>query len=214
MCGGRIVRCTMGREAAVSETNPLTLLIVTGSVRRDRAGEGLYAYLANAVEAAGHRALVADPLTHQLPLLDRMYKEFPAGEAPETMETLAGMIRSADGVMVVSPEYNHGIPAALKNLLDHFLEEWFHKPCGIACYSAGRFGGVRAAMQLRMTLAELGMPTIPTLLPVPSVQTAVGGDGTQPAEWLTKATNAFIAELAWWSEAARRQKALAPPVSS
>jgi len=64
------------------------------------------------------------------------------------------LYRGADGFVGVSGEYNHGIPPALKNLLDHFLEEYFFRPSGIACYSAGAFGGVRAAMQLRMSLAE------------------------------------------------------------
>ena len=55
---------------------------------------------------------------------------------------------------IVSGEYNHGIPPGLKNLLDHFLEEYFFRPSAIVCYSAGQFGGVRAAMQLR---AECGL---------------------------------------------------------
>lgn len=190
---------------------PLSLLIVPGSVRRDRQGADLYRYLARAVEAAGHEARLADPMTYRLPLLDRMYKEYPKGEAPDAMETLAGMIRSADGVMVVCPEYNHGIPSPLKNLLDHFLEEWFHKPSGIVCYSAGRYGGVRAAMQLRMTLAELGMPTISSLLPVPDIGSAVDSATGEPADWLAKAAPKFIEELAWWSEAARSQIARRGP---
>ena len=71
----------------------------------------------------------------------------------------------------------------LKNLLDHFLEEYFFRPSAIVCYSAGQFGGVRAAMQLRMTLAELGMPSIPSLLPIPRVQDAFtpSGDPTDAA---------------------------------
>ena len=102
-----------------------------------------------------------------------MYKEHPAGEAPEQLERLAALYRSVDGFLVVSGEYNHGIPPALKNLLDHFLEEYFWRPSGIVCYSAGGFGGVRAAMQLRMTLAELGMPSIPSLLPIPRIGQAI-----------------------------------------
>ena len=97
----------------------------------------------------------------RLPLLDRMYKEFPTGEAPAAMEELADLFRRADGFAIVSGEYNNGIPPALKNLLDHFLEEYFWRPAAIACYSGGRWGGVRGAMQLRMSLAEMGMVTIP-----------------------------------------------------
>jgi NAD(P)H-dependent FMN reductase len=83
------------------------------------------------------------------PLLDKMYKEYPKGEAPEQLEAVADFIRQADGFLVISGEYNHGIPPALKNMLGHYLEEWFWRPSAIACYSAGAFGGVRAAMQVR-----------------------------------------------------------------
>jgi NAD(P)H-dependent FMN reductase len=53
--------------------------------------------------------------------------------------------------------------------LDHFLEEYFWRPSAIVCYSAGQFGGVRAAMQLRMTLAELGMSSVPSIFPIPRI---------------------------------------------
>ena len=106
-----------------------------------------------------------------------MYKEYPAGQAPEVLERLAGQIKAADAFIIVSGEYNHCIPPALSNLLDHFLEEYFWRPSAIVCYSAGPFGGVRAAMQLRAMLCELGTPSIPSLLPIPKVQDAFDDDG-------------------------------------
>ncbi len=184
-----------------------TILIVYGSNRRDRQGIGLARFLATQITARGHRALVADSRDIDLPLLDRMYKEYPLGTAPEPMDRMAGMIRAADGVVVVAGEYNHGIPPVLKNMLDHFLEEWFFRPAGIACYSAGRFGGVRGAMQLRMTLAELGMPTISTLLPVPGIATAVTPEGLAEAEWLPDSAARFLDDLLWWTDASARQRA-------
>ncbi|MGF1562740.1 MAG: NADPH-dependent FMN reductase [Geminicoccaceae bacterium] len=184
----------------------LHTLIVYGSVRQDRQGIGLARFLGRHIDARGGTSELADPLELQLPLLDRMYKEYAAGEAPEAMQRMASMIARADAVLIVSAEYNHGIPPALKNLLDHFLEEWLWRPAGIACYSAGRFGGVRAAMQLRMTLGELGMPTISSLLPVPEIGKTVALDGTVQQDWLPSATDRFLDELFWWAEAARTQK--------
>lgn len=189
----------------------LSILIVYGSVRSDRAGIGLARLAVARALALGHMADLADPAEIRLPLLDRMYKEHAPGTAPGPMERLAGMIRRADAVCVVSGEYNHGIPPALKNLLDHYLEEWFHKPAGIVCYSSGRFGGVRAAMQLRMTLPELGMPTISSLLPVPGIGAAVTPEGEDRTDWLTARLDAFLSELAWWGEAARDRRMLAGP---
>lgn len=184
-------------------SDKLKILLLLGSVRSDRLGIRLAKFLMSRVKACGHQPVLADPLELELPMLDRMYKEYEAGTAPADMETLAGMIRAADGVMVVSAEYNHGIPPALKNMLDHYLEEWYHKPSAIACYSAGSFGGVRAAMALRITLAELGMPTISSLLPVPKLDNALDADGNDQTEYLTERADNFIRELCWWSAAAK-----------
>jgi hypothetical protein len=69
---------------------------------------------------------------------------------------------------------------ALSNLLDHFLEEYFWWPSAIVCYSSGGFGGVRAVTQLRVMLCELGMPSIPSLFPIPKIQDAFGATGEVP----------------------------------
>src|SRR5947209_12879519 len=156
---------------------PLDVLIVYGSVRRDRQGIRAARFILEACRARGHRATLVDPAEERLPLLDRMYKEYKPGEAPEVLERLAGQIKAADAFIIVSGEYNHSIPPALSNVLDHFLEEYFWRPSAIVCYSAGAFGGVRAAMQLRAMLGELGMPSIPAIFPVPKVQDAFDDDG-------------------------------------
>ena len=133
----------------------INILVVTGSVRSDRMSARVSQFLSARIKAGGFRATLLDPADVALPLLDRMYKEYTPGTAPAPMQAAADLIVAADAVLVASAEYNHGIPPALKNLMDHFLEEWFHKPAGIACYSAGRFGGVRAAMRLEEHTSEL-----------------------------------------------------------
>src|SRR4030095_2950532 len=135
--------------------------------------------------------------------LDKMYKEYPRGEAPEMLERLAALIVAADAVVVVSGEYNHSIPPALSNLLDHFLGEWFWKPSAIVCYSAGSFGGVRAAMQLRMMLGELGMSSIPSVLAVPVVHHAFTEGGTPIDPGITVRAQKFVIELEWYAHALR-----------
>jgi NAD(P)H-dependent FMN reductase len=103
--------------------------------------------------------------------------------------------------LVVSGEYNHSIPPALKNMLDHFLEEWFWRPSAIACYSAGDFGGVRAAMQLRATLAELGMPSISSIFPMPKVQDQFDEDGTPRDPVHERRVGRFLKEFEWYAVA-------------
>lgn len=177
-----------------------SIAVLLGSVRRDRMGMRAAQLIVRELKDRGHEVHLVDPLELQLPLLDRMYKEHPEGEAPENLERLARLYRSVDGFLVVSAEYNHGIPPALKNLLDHFLEEYFWRPSGIVCYSAGGFGGVRAAMQLRMTLAELGMPSVPSILPIPRIAETIGEDGTA-AEITVRSMNRFLDEFLWYAGA-------------
>jgi NAD(P)H-dependent FMN reductase len=189
----------------------LTVPVLLGSVRSDRMGSRARRLVIRALAERGHRPVLVDPLELQLPLLDRMYKEYPPGEAPATLETLAALYRGADGFLVVSGEYNHGIPPALKNLLDYFLEEYFWRPSGIVCYSAGAFGGVRAAMQLRMTLGELGMPAISSLMPIARIGEALAEDGAPAQERTARSLDRFLAEFLWHAEALRSARAEGTP---
>jgi NAD(P)H-dependent FMN reductase len=190
---------------------PLNLAVLLGSVRRDRMGIRAARFAMRTLEERGHKATLVDPMELQLPLLDRMYKEHPQGEAPENLENLATLYRGADGFVIVSGEYNNGIPPALKNLLDHFLEEYFWRPSGIVCYSQGSFGGVRAAMQLRMTLAELGMSSVPSLMPIPAIARALSEDGTPADARLTKSMARFLDEFEWYARALKAEREKSVP---
>ena len=95
--------------------------------------------------------------------------------------------------------------------MDHFLEEYFWRPSAIACYSAGPFGGVRAAMQLRAMLGELGMPSIPSLFAVPKVQDAFQDDGTAKDPAWTGRTAKFLGELEWYATALQTARAAGTP---
>jgi len=185
--------------------------ILYGSVREARAGIRVVRYLTAALRRRGHTTAVIDAAEQRLPLLDRMYKEYERGSAPIVLEALAELYRRVDAFVIVSGEYNHGIPPALKNLLDHFLEEYFFRPSAIVCYSAGQFGGVRAAMQLRMTLAELGMSSIPSLLPIPRVQDAFtpAGDPADPA--FERHSERFFRELEWYAHGLQQARANGVP---
>ena len=183
---------------------PLDYLVFLGTVRRDRLGLRVARFVVDSCRSRGHAATLVDPMELDFPLLDRMYKEYPPGEAPPKMAALAGQIRAADGFLVVSAEYNHSIPPALSNTLDHFLEEYAKRPSGIVCYSASPYGGVRAAMQLRAMLAELGTPSIPTLFPVPSAGQAFSPEGEPTDPKAHGRVAKFLDELDWYAEALKR----------
>jgi NAD(P)H-dependent FMN reductase len=190
---------------------PLLMPVILGSVRSDRQGLKAARFIIRHLESRGYMAPLVDPVELKLPLLDRMYKEYPKGEAPETLERLAELFRRADAFVVVSGEYNHSIPPGLSNTLDHFLEEYFWRPSAIVCYSGGRFGGVRAAMQLRAMLCELGMPSIPSLLPIPEIGITLDPEGIPEQPWLDKSAGRFVDELVWYAEALRHQRTEGTP---
>lgn len=190
---------------------PLLVPVIYGSVRRERQGIKCARWVVRALEGRGMKPVLVDPLEKRLPLLDLMYKEYPKGEAPAVLEELADLFRRADGFAIVSGEYNNGIPPALKNLLDHFLEEYFWRPAGIVCYSGGRWGGVRAAMQLRMSLAEMGMVTIPSILPNARVQDAFADDGTPADPKIETYTKQFFDEFEWYARGLREARKAGVP---
>jgi NAD(P)H-dependent FMN reductase len=189
----------------------LKLAVLLGSIRRDRMGIRAARFVMRALAERGHEATLVDPMELQLPLLDRMYKEHAKGAAPEKLEKLATLYRAADGFIIVSGEYNNGIPPALKNLIDYFLEEYFWRPSGILCYSQGSFGGVRAAMQLRMTLAECGMSSVPSLMPIPAIQNALSEDGVPHDERLNKSMARFVDEFEWYARALKAERGRGVP---
>ncbi len=191
------------------------ILVLYGSYRADRVGIRLAEYLVAGLRARGAAPELVDAKAVGLPMLDRMYKEYPKGAAPPAMEGLAGRIRAADAFVFVTGEYNWGLQPGLKNLMDHYLEEWFWRPAAIASYSGGRLGGAHAATGLHGTLAEMGMVVVSSTLAVGSIAQAIGPDGAPLGEAgaaLGRAFARFADDLAWWTEAARAQRARqAPP---
>ena len=121
------------------------ILVFYGSYRSDRMGIRLADFVVERLRRRRDDVELIDAKAINLPMLDRMYKEYPKGEAPAALEQLAQKIRGADGFVFVTGEYNWGVQPGLKNLTDHFLEEWFWRPAAIVSYSAGRLSGARAA---------------------------------------------------------------------
>ena len=193
---------------------PDSILVLYGSYRSGRQGIRLARYLCEAFRARGAEPELVDAKAVGLPMLDRMYKEYPPGEAPPALEQLAGKIRRSDAFVFVTGEYNWGVQPGLKNLTDHFLEEWFWRPAAIASYSAGRFAGARAGLAWHGTLSEMGMVVVSSTIAVGGIGHALDADGQPSGDGgaaLNHAFPRFADDLAWWTEAARMQRARAAP---
>lgn len=190
----------------------MVVAVLLGSVRSERVGIRAARWVVAELERRGHEAVLIDACEQNLPLLDKMWKEIknnPSAEYAELhakLAPLAKLYERADGFCIVSAEYNHSIPPGLSNLIDYFLEEYFFRPSAIVCYSPSQYGGVRAAMQLRAMLAEAGMSSIPSLLPIPKIHDVLNEDGTAQTTQLEKRSRKFFDEFEWYMRALKIER--------
>jgi NAD(P)H-dependent FMN reductase len=190
------------------------ILVLYGSYRSDRMGIRLAKFIVDGLLARGDASELIDAKAIDLPMLDRMYKEYPSASAPPAMEELAAKIRQSDAFIFVTGEYNWGMQPGLKNLTDHFLEEWFWRPAAIASYSAGRLSGARSNLMWHGTLSEMGMVVISSTLTVGPIAQTLNHEAEpigEAGQSLTKAFPRFADDLRWWTEAAKAQRGRAKP---
>src|ERR1700722_1577537 len=186
-----------------------------GSYRVDRKGIRLANFVVTSFRARGASCELIDAKAVGLPILDRMYKEYAPASAPPAMETLAAKIRAADAFVFIVGEYNWGVQPGLKNLTDHYLEEWYWRPAAIVSYSGGRLSGVRAGAAWHLTLSEMGMVVISSTLAVGPIAQTLNAEGEPIGDAgleLQRRFPRFADDLAWWTDAARCQRERkAPP---
>jgi NAD(P)H-dependent FMN reductase len=183
-----------------------TISIIYGSVRNDRQGIKAARFLEKKLLERNINVHFIDPLEYPLPFLNKMYKEYDTTKAPKEMEMLSELFNTSDGFLIVTGEYNHSIPPAMKNMLDHFQSEYYFKPSAISSYSAGSFGGVRSAVHLRVILGELGMPAISSMLPFPEINDLFNDEFVPNNPRIDKSANRFIDEFVWYIEAFKNQR--------
>lgn len=191
------------------------ILVFYGSYRTDRKGIRLADFIVHRLRVRGEDTELIDAKQLGLPMLDRMLKEYAPATAPASLASLGTKLRNADAFVFVAGEYNWGVQPGLKNLTDHFLEEWFWRPAAIASYSAGRLSGTRSSYAWHNTLCEMGMIVISSTLTVGPIGDTLNEAGEPigaPGAALERAFVRFADELAWWTEAAAAQRARrAPP---
>jgi NAD(P)H-dependent FMN reductase len=187
----------------------MRVLVFYGSYREPRYGIRLARFLIERMPVRGVDVELIDAREVGLPMLRKMHKEYPKGTAPETMENLSNKIRAADGFVFVCGEYNWGIQPGLKNLTDHFLEEWFWRPAAIASYSLQHTGGARSAYCWHATLNEMGMVVVSSSIAIGPITEALDENGNPigaSGAYLEKAVPRFTYDLVWWIEAASAQR--------
>src|SRR5579872_6029102 len=193
---------------------PHRLLVFYGSYRTRRMGIRMADFMVRSLRQRGDDVELIDAKAVGLPILDHMYKEYAPGTAPAAMEALAAKIKAADAFVFVVGEYNWGLQPGLKNLTDHFLEEWFWRPAAIVSYSPGRLSGVRAGAAWHTILSEMGMIVVSSTVAVGPIAETLDVQGKPIGEVghvVQKAFGRLADDLAWWTSAARNQRLQKPP---
>lgn len=120
-------------------------------------------------------------------------------EHPKT-SIFSEKVKKADGLIIVSPEYNHGYPGALKNTLDYLYEEYARKPVGICGVSLGGLGGGRMVEQLRLVCVEFHMVPIREAIYFSNIQRLFDKEGKLLDESYLKRIDTFLKELFWYAK--------------
>nr|WP_221199198.1 NAD(P)H-dependent oxidoreductase [Halomonas fontilapidosi] len=166
------------------------------------------------LEADGATVELIDPLEIELGAVFKPHFAYAKAKVPEPLDALAEKIAAADGYVMVSPEYNHSMSPALAHLLNHFGSSLYaFKPSAIVTYSAGQWGGARAAVNMRTFLAELGCLPVSAMIHIPRAQEALDEDGRfreDPKHWAGY-FGRTLGQLGWWAEAAARHRDVQDP---
>jgi len=182
------------------------IVIISASVRNGRNSHRVAIYLKRFIEELKNPSVeILDLKEYDFPVFEERLKflnPIPAGA-----NEFSNKLKSARGVIIVTPEYNGGIPAALKNVIDLLYDEWKRKPVAIATVSNGAFGGSQVITSLQFSLWKIGAWTVPAMFPVPNVEKTFDEAGLPlEKENTDKRATKFIAELQWCMEAASKME--------
>lgn len=181
----------------------MNISLILSSVRENRLATSVHKKVNDLIGDRFTHTLV-DPIDYDLPLLNKRY--FEMKEPGDKFRKLHDIFSSSDGFIIVTAEYNHGIPPALKNILDHFGDEFKNKSCGIVSYSDGAIGGARACEQLRMVCSTLGMPPIPISPAWGLAQKENLPEGKSFVANFERTFKFFLEQFIWYTEAYMTQR--------
>lgn len=182
----------------------MQIAIISSSVRIGRNSHRVALFFKNYLTEHNIATVeILDLNEYQFPLFDerlRLQKN-----PSDKLLDFASRVKAADGVIIVTPEYNGGYPASLKNVVDVLYDEWRRKPIAISTVSDGVFGGTQVITSLQWSLWKIRSWTVPAMFPVPKAQDNYSPEGVPiDKEAVEKRAKVFIDELLWCIEARRR----------
>lgn len=182
----------------------MSIAIISASVRVGRKSHRVALFLKNYLESNKLATVnMLDLNEYQFPIFEERLR-FMKDPSPAVLQ-FAETVKQADGVIIVTPEYNGGYPASLKNVIDLLYPEWRKKPVALATASDGQFGGSQVTTSLIFTLWKIGVRLVPAMYPGPKVQEVYDEQGVPVDKEATeKRAKPFIDELLWCIEANKR----------
>lgn len=204
-------------SSLTSKSEGLNIALLSGSTRTSGPphpvlGPRLVRFITATLEDRGHNVVTIDP--RQFPLLEKPHFCYSANQVPPLLAEAHQVLNEADAYVCVTPEYNHAPSPALLNVLNHFGSSTFSfKPSAIVSYSAGQWGGTRAAIALRPILSELGCLPVSAMIHIPKAQDVFADDGRpikDPQEWKGYCNRCF-SQLEWWATAAKEHRRQVDP---
>lgn len=206
-------------------TESLNVAVITGTTRtegppRPIIGPRVVTFIQESLERRGNTVTVIDPREINLGLLEKPHFAYATSQVPPILQEVHETFLTADAYVTVTPEYNHAPSPALVNVLNHFGSSTFSfKPSAIVSYSAGQWGGTRAAHSLRPILSELGCIPVSAMVHVPFAQNVFDEDGgiqggKEDEERWENYVDRCLSQLEWWATAAKEHRKIVDPNES
>jgi len=184
----------------------IKIVMILGSVRPGRMAERVANLFLGQFKSLGVTPQVLDPakISPDLTQQPLHFLKSPQDDAPKWMLEANETVKRADGFLILTPEYNCGIPPALSNIMNALPPPSFrHKPCGLVSYSVSTFGGMRALTVLKPFVSEVGLVPVPTYCPIPNVNSIIDESGAAKESMVTDRAKQTIQEVLWYADALR-----------
>ncbi|MDB5201190.1 MAG: NADPH-dependent reductase [Ferruginibacter sp.] len=176
------------------------VLVISSSIRTGKKSNRVALYFENFLKGRAHDVELVDLEALDFPLFKERLRNLSS--PPQSLVDFAAKIVAADGIVLVTPEYNGGYPASLKNAIDVLYEEWHRKPIAISTVSAGPFAGTQVITSLQFSLWKIRAWTVPAMFPIPNIEKSYDENGVPSDKEATdKRAAAFIDELTWCMDA-------------
>jgi len=197
--------------------------VITGTTRTEGPphpinGPRVASFVQQSLERRCNTVAVVDPREIDLGLLKKPHFAYATSQVSPALQEIHEIFASADAYVTVTPEYNHAPSPALMNMLNHFGSSTFgFKPSAIVSYSAGQWGGARAAHSLRPFLSELGCLPVSAMIHIPFAQNVFDENGVVKGEeadfqrWKSYSDRCF-SQLEWWGAAAKEHRKIVDPI--